>query len=253
MIGSTWVIAKNTFREAIRDRILYGIFAFALIYILSTLFLWNIALGDELVVKSFGLAGIYVFGSIVMIFLGASSVHKEIERKTLYFVLSKPVSRGSVILGKFFGLYLAVAVTVVLMVLVYGAVLLYAGIGIDLRGLLAVGFQLVEAGLFVALLIFFSTIASPLPTMLASSVLLVSGHLLDSVLKNAREGGEVAYRIVEAMYYLLPNLEKFNLRNAAVHNVSISSGSLLFALLYGALYGGVLLYFAHAVFKRKEL
>src|SRR3989344_3536995 len=119
------VIAKNTFRETIRDRILYGILGFSLVYVAITYLLSRISLGDPAILKSFGLAGIYFFGSIITIFLGASIVYKEIERRTLYFVFSKPVSRLQFILGKFFGLFTAVAMAIALMAFIYLLVIFY--------------------------------------------------------------------------------------------------------------------------------
>src|SRR3989344_9479686 len=155
-------IAKNTFREALRDRILYGIFAFAALYILCTLFMARLAAGGMVMIRSFGLAGIYIFGLLATIFLGSSVLYKEIERRTLYFVLAKPVTRGEVVVGKFLGMFAAVALSVGIMAAIYLAVVAYEGGGMDLWGLLAIGFELMELGVFIALLICLSAIVSPM-------------------------------------------------------------------------------------------
>ena len=247
------VIARNTFRETIRDRILYGILGFAILYILLDLFLAKVALGDIVMIKSFGLAGIYVFGLVITIFLGASLIYKEIERRTLYFVLSKPVSRLDVILGKFFGLFAAVILTTALMAVVYLGVIFYEKGGFDALGLLAIGFQLLEMGFFIALLIFFSCVAAPLTATICALILLFTGHLLGTVAQNAQIIGGWTYRGVLAAYYVLPNLEKFDLRNLAVHHIVPSVHSLLLAAAYALVYAVLLLWAATALLKRREL
>lgn len=248
-----FVIAKNTFREAIRDRILYGILAFGSLFILLDIFFAKLALGDMVMIKSFGLAGIYIFGLLITIFLGASIIHKEIERRTLYFVLSKPVSRSSIILGKFFGLWLAIILTTLLMAALYIGVILFEGGGADWRGLVAILFQVIEMGLFTALLVFFSAISRPLTASISAVLLLFTGHLLPAGLENARQIGGPAYFAVAALYYILPNLEKFNLRNLAAHNLLIGPQAGLLALGYAVLYSALLLYGAKVLFERREL
>jgi len=248
-----FVIAKNTFRETIRDRILYGILGFAVLYILLDLFLAKLSLGDHAMVRSFGLAGIYVFGLIITIFLGASLIYKEIERRTLYFVLSKPATPRDVVLGKFVGLTAAIALTTALMAVVYLVVVGYEVGGFDTLALLAIFFQLVEMALFVALLIFLSSISAPLTATLYAAIVLFFGHLLGAALTNARQVGGATYRLLQGLYYLLPNLEKFNLRNLVVHHIGISPGSAFVALAYAALYTALLLWGATAILKRREL
>ena len=248
-----FVIAENTFREKIRDRILYAILGFAVLYILLDLFLAKLSLGDLLMIRSFGLAGIYIFGLIITIFLGSSLIYDEIERRTLYFVLSKPVSRRDVIWGKFIGLLGATALTTFLMALVYLGVVAYEGGGFDLLGLFAVFFQILEQGLFIALLIFFSSLATPLTSTLSATMILFVGHLLDAALVNASEIGGVIYRAVFVASYLLPNLEKFNLRNLVAHDLFVSSVTGFLALGYALAYMALLLFAATIIFNRREL
>lgn len=252
-MNPVWTIAKNTFKETIRDRILYGIVGFALLYLLADLFFAKLALGDISMVKNFGLAGIYIFGLLVTIFLGASIIYKEIESRTLYFVLAKPVSRAQIILGKFFGLFGAVALTTLLMALLYLGVVGYESGVFDYLGLAAIAIQVLEAGLFVALLIFFSSIASPLTATISSVIILFVGHLLGTVLENASRIGGAVYRVVAVVYYLLPNLEKFNIRNLVSHNVAISWPMAASIVLYAAAYTALLLVAAILCFRKREL
>ncbi len=248
-----FVIAKNTFRETIRDRILYGILGFSLIYVAITVLLAKISLNDPVVLKSFGLAGIYIFGSIITIFLGVSIIYKELERRTLYFVLSKPVSRLDVVVGKFLGLFTAIILTTLVMTVVYLGVIFYETGVLDALGLLAVFYQILEMGLFVALLVFFSTISTPLTSTIAAVMLIFGGHSFGAVLRTAAQVGGIFYRFIQAVYYVFPNLEKFDIRISAVHGIAPSGASVLLTIIYAILYSAVLLGLANFFLKRKEL
>jgi ABC-type transport system involved in multi-copper enzyme maturation permease subunit len=246
-------IAKHTFREAARDRVLYGLAAFAAMFILLDLFFAKLSLGDLVMIKSFGLAGIYLFGLIITVFLGASIIQKEIERRTLYFILSKPVSRAQLVLGKFFGLLAAILLTIALMAVIYLAVVAIEGGGFDWLGLVAIGFQMLEMALLTALLVFFSSIVRPLTATICSVLLLFAGHLLPTVVQNAKAAGGATYKLVFLLYYLLPNLAKFDMRELAAHAVAVSPQAVLFAALYAAAYAAILLLLAVEFFKRREL
>ncbi len=247
------VIAKNTFREAIRDKVLYAILGFAALFILSDLFISEIATGDIVPVKSFGLGGIYIFGIITTIFLGSSIVYKEIELRTLYFVLSKPVSRASVLLGKYIGLLAAITAITLLMTAVYLAVVFYESGQVDYRGLVAVLLQIMEQGLFVALLIFLSSALAPLTSTICSIMLLFVGHLIGPAAHESKTIGGAAAKLVSFIYYVFPNLEKFNVRNLVAHDAAIPASLIMLSLLYAVIYSAVLLYLANLLFKRREL
>lgn len=246
-------IAKNTFKEAIRDRIFYGILGFAILFIILDLFFAGVASGDMVMIRSFGLAGIYIFGLIITIFLGSSIIHKEIDRKTLYFVLSKPVSRRDVILGKFLGLFFAVALTVILMTIVYLGVILLEGGFIDILALQAIFLQIMELGLFVALLVFFSSLASPMIAIVSSLIILFVGHMFDAMIDNAEIIGEGIFNFILYLSYVLPNLGKFNVRNMIVHDISIGVNETIFVVIYGLFYIALLLYLADLSFRKREL
>ncbi len=253
MINRILVIAKNTFRETIRDRVLYGILGFALFYILFTIFLGKLSLGDMVMIRSFGLAGVYLFSLIATIFLGSSILYKEIERRTLYFVLSKPVSRFEVVIGKFFGLAGAVSLTMILMAIVYLVVVGFQGGGFDGSGLLAIALQIVEMSLFVALLICLSSVAAPLTSTLCALMLLATGHLLEVMLRNAEQIGGFVEVVARCAYYLLPNLEKFNIRNTVVHDIALTPEIGVITIAYGLLYIIFLLTIAATLFEKREL
>lgn len=247
-------IAKNTFKETIRDRILYAILAFAFLFILSTIFLGSISLGQDLkIIRDLGLAGIYIFSLIIAIFLGTSLIYKEIERRTLYIVLSKPVSSAQFIIGKFLGLFISVFLTISIMTGLYLIIVAAKGGGLDIFGLAAIGMQLFEIMIFIALSILFSTFVAPLASTLYSIIILFIGHSLPMILKYALNSGGSFKYFSYFIYYLLPNLEKFNLRNAAVHNILPSSIEIGSSIIYGIAYTIILLALANYSLSKQEI
>lgn len=247
-------ITKNTFYEAIRDRILIAIFAFALLFIASTIILSSLSLGEDMkIIKDFGLAGIYIFSIIITIFLGATLISKEFENNTLYLLLSKPVSKTQIILGKFFGLYSAIFLTTLLMSVAYLIVVAIKGGGFDFLALSAILLNLFEISIFISVSILFSTIFSPLLSTIFSILILYIGHSLPMILKFADKSDSWARYLLYPIYYLLPNLEKFNLRNVVVHSQFISASEYLLSILYAVIYSIVLLYIAKLAFENEEL
>src|SRR5450432_1946425 len=157
-----FIIAKNTLKLEIRDKILYGIIIFGLLYIFFMLFLSDLVLHELPMVKSFGLTGIYFFNALIALFLGTTSFFKDVDRKVVYFVLSKPVSRAQFLLGKFLGLCLVLLLTSLILGVAYVSVVSYQGGGFDALGLLAIAMQFLEMALFLAFALFASTFSSSL-------------------------------------------------------------------------------------------
>lgn len=247
-------IATNTFKETVRNKILYGILVFALVYMLFTLFLGSISLGEDLhVIRSLGLAGIYLFSIIITVFLGTSLLYREVERKTLYFVLSKPVSHAHLVLGKFLGLLMSVIVSMAGMLCFYLAMVAFKGGGFDTLALLALLYQALEIALLIALSIFFSTLSTPLASTLYAVLMIYIGHSLTLLLDAARGAGAAMQAVAKGIYYVLPNLAKFDIRNLVIYDAHIALSQTLIAITYALLYVSVLLYVSILLFKRREL
>lgn len=248
------VIAKNTFRETIRDRILYSILGFALLFIISTIYFGSISLGEDLkIIRDFGLAGIYIFSIIIAVFIGTSLVYKEIEKRTLYITLSKPVSRAQFIIGKFLGLMISLTMVIALMAIVYLVVVAAKGGGFDWRGLIAIAMTLPEIAIFIALSILFSTFSTPLASTIYAVLLLYIGHSLEMALKYFNKTGSIGKPIFLAIYYLLPNLEKFNLRNIVVHQIAFSWPQIVSSIMYCLIYLTLILLLANWSLSKQEL
>ena len=250
-----WIIAKNTFKLEVREKILYAIIVFAVLYMLSSLFLADLVLKELPMVKSFALAGVYFFNAILAIFLGTTSFFKDVDRKVVYFVLSKPVSRAQFLLGKFFGLCMVLAVTTLIFMVAYLGVVAYEGGGFDAMGILAIAMQYLEMMLFLAFATFVSTFSTSLLSIVYTSAVFFAGHVVSQLVADAKAVNIVGfkYRLVQAIYYIFPNLEKFDVRNFAVHNVAAPLTSSLLALAYAAVYITLLLTAGIWIFNKKEI
>jgi Cu-processing system permease protein len=250
-----FTIAKNTLKLEIRDRILYGIVVFGLLYVLMQLFLADLVLKELPMVKSFALTGTYFFNALIALFLGTTSFFKDVERKVVYFILAKPVSRAQFLLGKFFGLCMVLLATSAILAVAYVGLILYEGGGFDALGLLAIAMQYLEMALFLAFAIFVSTFSSSLLSIIYTSGVFFIGHIVSSILDAAKQlhMSGVKYALVAALYYIFPNLEKFDARDLAVHDVAVPWASFGLAFGYAAVYIIFLLSVAVWIFNKKEI
>jgi|SRR3989338_509984 len=247
-------IAKNTFRQTIRDRILYGILIFALLFIGSSIVLGSLGLEENLfIIRTFGLAGIYLFGLIITIFLGASIVYEEVEKRTTYVLLSKPVTKADIIVGKFFGLFMGICTTTLLMTVAYILIVYLSNASFDYMSLLTVGLQLLEMAVLISILILFSIFTTPLASIIYTILLVYIGHSLSAINTYTDSIGGLGKIVLNLAYYLLPNLEKFNIRDAIVHNVGISVSSTLVSIGYALIYIVLALFLAKLAFDKKDL
>jgi ABC-2 type transport system permease protein len=254
MIARVTAIALNTFREAIRNRILYLllIFAVAMISFAQILSLMTVG-SEEKIIKDFGLGSIDLFGVLTAVFIGVGLVSREIERRTVYTLLAKPIHRYEFVLGKFAGLTLTLLVNTAVMSLWFFAILWVKGM-FDAALILAVLLLYFQFVLITAIAVLFSCLSSPILSSVMTLAFYVVGHLLWSLdLLKKRLVSETARVLCDALYLALPNLGNFDIKGEVVHGVAVPAATLAFAALYLLLYGGAVLLGACAVFQRKEL
>lgn len=249
-----WAIAANTWREAIRDRIYLALVFFAVLILMSSQVLSPLALGEGgKVTRDFGLSALTLFGVLVTILIGTGMVHKEIERKTIMTLLSKPIGRGEFVLGKFLGLLLTLLLIAAgMLALLLGVLAAREGV-LDRAVLLAALLSVGELVLMTAVAIFFSTCASPALSGMFTLAAWVVGHFSTDLKQMADAGaaGGVNW-VARGVYYLLPNLELFNARAGASHGVAPGAGQFAVAAVYLVMYGGALLAAAVLIFRRRE-
>ena len=257
MIARLYSIAHNTFREAVRDRVLYNLVFFALLLVGGTPLFGKISIGVERVVLiNLGLASITWFGVIIAVFIGTGLVSKEIDKKTLYTVLSRPVRRWEFILGKYIGLCGTLAVNTAFMVTGFYLAMFYVArtfTAADARLFIAIHLIAMQFLVITAIALFFSSFTTPLFAALFSFALFVIGSFVDD-LRNFAQILEGASRTVAIGFsYLIPNFGLLNIVPQAAHDQSLPMGTVLTSTAYALLYVAVMLAAAIAVFERRNL
>lgn len=255
MSARLYAIALHTFKEAIRNRILVLFVVFALLLMaFSTVLSW-LTVGSELkIVTDVGLASLAFFGMLLAVFIGITLVHKEVEKRTIYAVLTKPVPRWLFILGKYVGLMTTLAVILGLMGVFYLALVTWKGGLFPGHLLPAIWLTYLELSVITAVALVFSSFTTPMLAAVFTLALYVVGHLswgLRELTFQAPPG--IARWTVTALYYLLPDLESFNVRPQVVHGIPLEAGYLWDSLLYAAAYTAGMLVLAVILFRRRDL
>lgn len=247
-------IAVNTYREAIRDRILYSILFFAVAVLVASLVVQEITIGDQdKIVRGVAQGAISLFSSVIAMFLGIGLVWKELDRRTIYTIVSKPIPRWQFLAGKYLGLLATLAVNLLVMLVVYvGVISLQQGSvhpGIAVFALLL----FVELMLLTAWATLFSCISSPTTATAFTLSVFVIGHLADDIWLFGQQAEAAWMRTVAAgLYWLLPNFEVFNVLSRTTHRLPIEPAFVLRALGYGFGYTVVVLVVATLAFQKRD-
>jgi len=252
------IVALNTFREAVRDRVLYNLVFFALLMMLAAVVVGQISIGiEESVIVSLGLSAISVIGLLISVFIGVALVSKEMEKRTLYALLAKPVRRWEFLLGKFGGLVLTLAVNTAAMAAGLFLVMLYVKHSLqreDAVVLVAVYFIWLKLALIVALALMFSCFTTPLLAILFTAGLYIVGLYVQELRNLPVDVMSPAMAaFTKWLSYLLPNFENFNVMAMAAHGQAVPGTLILQNTLYAVIYCAIVLTGAAVVFSRKNL
>jgi len=250
-------IARNAFREAVRDRVLYNLVLFVLLLIAGAIFLGELSAGQEAkIIVDLGLSAMLLFGAFIAIFVGVGLVYKEIERRTLYAILSKPIGRGQFLLGKYLGLCLTLLINVLVMGVGVSLALIYVRRGwepLALRIWPAILLIYFELMIITAVALLFSSFSSPALSALLTFFVFIIGHFSADLRSLANTGNSAAARLVfRALYYLLPNLTNFSVITPAAHGITPSSSAFALTTVYMVIYVAVLLAAATLIFSRRN-
>jgi len=248
-------IARNTFREALRDRVLYLFLGFALLLLASSKLFGLLTVGDEgKVIKDFGLAGIQFFTMLIAVMMSVLLISREVDSRTVYNILTKPVRRWQFLIGKYLGLLATVALNLALMTAVLLAVtVVYLG-EFDAGLLFAAAMILLEMALLTAFATLFAVLTRPMLGTVFTLAVFVIGHVSEDIwvlTKHVNSG--LVRPLVAALYAVLPNLERFNFKSEVVHDVGISSGEVALTVAYGLAYTAMVLVLACARFRARDL
>jgi ABC-type transport system involved in multi-copper enzyme maturation permease subunit len=251
-------VAANTFREAVRDRVLYNLVFFALLMMAAAILVGQISIGIErYVIISLGLSAISVVGIFIAVFLGVALVSKEMDKRTLYALLAKPVHRWEFLLGKFCGLVMTLAINTAAM-----ALGLYAALwavqhplkSSDVYILTAIYLILLKLALIVALALLFSCFTTPFLAILFTAGLYVAG-LFATDLRTVRavQLDTATLGFLRGISYVLPNFQNFDVTGVVVHGRAVPAGFAGYATIYACLYITIVLLAAIAIFSRRNL
>jgi len=252
------VVALNTFREAVRDRVLYNLVFFALVMIAASILVGQVSIGiEEMVIVTLGLSAISVIGLLIAVFIGVGLVSKEMDKRTLYALLAKPVRRWEFLVGKFGGLLLTLTVNTIAMAAgLFLALKLVKSSGAPLEAsvLVAVYFIVLKLALVVALALLFSCFTTPLLSILYTAGLYIAGLFVTEMRNYQSETMSRALQtLLRWLSYLLPNFENFDVMAAAAHGRPIPPALIAQNTAYAAVYCAVLLAVAAAIFTRRNL
>jgi Cu-processing system permease protein len=249
------IISLNAFREAVRDRILYNLILFVLLITGSAVFLGELTAGQEAkVIVDLGLSAILIFGAFIAIFVGVSLVWKEIEKRTVYSIFSKPISRSEFIIGKYLGLCLTLLVNVLVMGTGVTLALLYVGGGsLAVSVWPAIFLVFLELTILTAVAIMFSSFSTPALSALLTFFIFVIGHFSASLRDLAGDLGAAGTRLIfDAIYYLLPNLSHFSFITETANGIAMPGAMLAGAAAYAVVYDAVLLIATVMIFGRRN-
>ncbi len=261
-------VALSVFRESVRDKVFYNLLLFAVLLVGASFLIGQLTAGQDLkIIKDLGLAATALFGLFIAVFVGIGLVWKEVERRSVYNLLSKPVHRYQLILGKYLGLLLTLFVNVAVMAVVLYALLAYMtwtlpvgwllaadAPALDPRMLVALLLIYVQLALVTAIALFFSTFSGPMVSAVLTFALYVVGHF-NADLKHfeAVVASRPVVWLARALYYVLPNLAPFDIKAEVVHGQPVAAGYVWLTIGYAVLYITALLLAGCLIFSRRDL
>lgn len=260
-------VAVSVFRESVRDKVFYNLVLFALILVAASLLLGQLTAGQEVkIIKDLGLAATSVFGLFIAIFVGIGLVSKEVERRSIYSLLAKPITRTQLLLGKYVGLLLTLFINIVVMTSALFVVLAVMNAisppearaawdapALDPALLKAIGLIFVELMVVTAIALFFSTFSSPLLSAALTFGLYVIGHF-NADLRNFEhviDSAAITW-LARTTYFVLPNLSPFDVKAQVVHAQPVAWGYLGLTVTYAVAYVAATLTAASWIFGRRD-
>jgi ABC-type transport system involved in multi-copper enzyme maturation permease subunit len=246
-------IVKNTCIRSFRDRILYTSLFFGGVILGSAVFLSELSLGERTkILQDTGLAALEIMGVFLAVYLSISVFSEEMHSSTIQTILSRPVHRSKILLGKFIGVTMVIVVNFIILTTAYFAILLGVTRILPLSDSLAVYSIFLQTEVLVALTILLATFIPPFLSGLCCTLVFVIGHFSeDFILLGGAESNQIQQVLYTAIHYIIPNLQMFNLKNQVVHNIPVPPSYMVHLSLYGVFYGCICLLSAHFIFDRK--
>jgi ABC-type transport system involved in multi-copper enzyme maturation permease subunit len=264
---TTAIVAVAVFRESVRDKVFYNLVLFALLLVGASILIGQLTAGQDVkIIKDLGLTATSVFGVFVAIFVGISLVSKEVDRRSVYPLLAKPIRRSELIAGKYAGLLLTLFVNTLVMTVALYAVLFFLSRGVpanvqqawdapamDPALLKAIALIYVDIAVVTAVALFFSSYSSPiLSAVFTLGVYLVGQFTADLKRFDQIVDAPAAVIVAKAAYYILPDFSRFDVKLAVVHGLPVTGTYLIWSGLYALAYVAALLFGAMTIFARRD-
>ncbi|HEX8029451.1 MAG TPA: ABC transporter permease [Vicinamibacterales bacterium] len=261
------LVAGAVFRESVRDRVPLGMAIFAALLMAASFLIGQLTAGQDMkIIKDLGLAALSIFGLLIAVFIGIGLVSKEVERKSIYGLITKPITRGQFILGKYAGLVVTLATNLAVMTLALYGVLFYVNAmtpeptratwpapAMDPRLLIAVGLIFAELMIVTAVALFFSTFSSPLLSTILTLGLWTAGHFNEDLRHfETVVDAPAAAILAKVLYYVLPNLAPFDVKSQVVAAIPVTTAQIAYTIGYAVLYISILLLGAITIFRRRD-
>ncbi|HEY6005768.1 MAG TPA: ABC transporter permease subunit [Anaeromyxobacter sp.] len=255
---ATLAIAGNTVREALRERLLYNLVIFAVLLSVSSLTISRLTLGEQFrIIADVSTSSTQVFGILISVFVGVALVSREIDRRTAYAMLARPVSRADFVLGKFLGLLATAGLNLAVMALASALVLfLYRGNGSFLGSgfFVAFGLMIAQFAICVALAVLFASFSTPTLAIIFTLAIVGAGFLFTEVRPFWLLSDEAGMKpLVHVLDFLLPGMGLLDAKEALTYGDTVSLGSFATRMAYGCGYAGVIVAIAAVVFSRRDI
>lgn len=249
-----WVLAMNTYREVIRDRILYGLIIFAILLIGFSLLMGQLSFAEQARISAnFGLSAIHLVAVALAIFVGSNLVFKEIDKKTILTILVRPISRFQFIIGKALGLTLLILTMIVGLALVLTGVFNFLEMPVDRRLVWVLIGLLCESLVLLGFTLLFSMITRPILVVCFSFGVFMIGHWQDSLEFFAKKQGGVVAGVQLFTSYFMPNLERVNWKDLVLYDQPVNNLANLNAVAYSLAWFGVCIALATIIFRKKDV
>jgi ABC-type transport system involved in multi-copper enzyme maturation permease subunit len=260
-------VAVAVFRETVRDRVFYNLVLFAVLLVAASILIGQLTAGQDVkIIKDLGLAATSLFGLFISIFVGIHLVSKEVDRRSVYPLLAKPIRRSELILGKYAGLLLTLLANITVMTAAIYAVLFLLARGVpaniqagwdapamDPALLEAIALIYLNLAVVTAVAVFFSTYSSPMLSAAFTIGIYVAGQFSADLKRlDVIVDSPAAATLAKVCYYVLPDFAKFDIKLAVVHGIPVSGAYLASTAAYGALYIAALLFGAVVIFSRRD-
>jgi len=251
-------IAAVTFREALRQKLAVNLLVFALALLVASVTISNLTFGEQYrIIVDIGLSSMEIFGTLIAVFLGAGLVAGDVQRRTVFPIVAKPVSRAQYVAGRYAGLVATTTLNLAVMAVAFVAVLAFylRGVGFlaETPVLATLGAIALQLAMIAAVAVLFSTFTTATLSAIFTLSLVVAGHLASDLVRYWSTQGAWLAWMGRALYVAVPNLEALNFKEAMVYRDAVPAATLAPALAYGVLYAVGVVAVAAAVFTRRDL